>query len=89
MSALPNEPEPPMFERQYPRDRYVPSSLSLVPVLKGLRFGEEAADNARIWKMYRDNATETGQTTLDGWNRSLDILLIFVSCRGWPEGLLR
>lgn len=42
-------------------------------------FGEEMADNARVWKIYRDEATTHDKSMLDGWNKTLDILLIFVS----------
>jgi len=42
-----------------------------------LRFGEEAADNARVWKLYRDRVSDRDDNTIDGWNRTLDILLIF------------
>lgn len=31
-----------------------------------------------MWKVYRDEATAHDATMLDGWNKSLDILLIFV-----------
>jgi len=43
-----------------------------------VRSGEEAADNARVWKIYRDRMSERDQVTVDGWNKTLDILLIFV-----------
>ena len=42
------------------------------------RFGEEATDNARIWKVYRDRAQAEDQDLLEGWNNTLNILLIFV-----------
>ncbi|EJD40751.1 hypothetical protein AURDEDRAFT_69726 [Auricularia subglabra TFB-10046 SS5] len=32
---------------------------------------------ARIWSIYRDEATEHDNRLIDAWNRSLDILLIF------------
>lgn len=50
------------FKRKYPPDK----------------FGEEVADNARVWKVYRDEATEDDKTLLNAWNKTLDILLIFV-----------
>lgn len=43
------------------------------------RFGEEASDGARVWKLYRDRANEQDHDKIDGWNKTLDILLIFVS----------
>ncbi|KAH7097505.1 hypothetical protein BKA62DRAFT_623816, partial [Auriculariales sp. MPI-PUGE-AT-0066] len=49
------------FERRYPPDR----------------FGEEASDHARVWKVYRDRATERDESRVEGWNKTLDILLIF------------
>ncbi|KZV91456.1 hypothetical protein EXIGLDRAFT_574544, partial [Exidia glandulosa HHB12029] len=32
---------------------------------------------ARVWKVYRDEATAYDAAMLDGWNKTLDILLIF------------
>ncbi|KZW00413.1 hypothetical protein EXIGLDRAFT_604453, partial [Exidia glandulosa HHB12029] len=34
-------------------------------------------DTARVWKVYRDEATAHDETMLDGWNKTLDVLLIF------------
>ncbi|KZV98415.1 hypothetical protein EXIGLDRAFT_607036, partial [Exidia glandulosa HHB12029] len=34
-------------------------------------------DGARVWKVYRDEATSHDTTILDGWSKTLDILLIF------------
>ncbi|KZW00721.1 hypothetical protein EXIGLDRAFT_639134, partial [Exidia glandulosa HHB12029] len=34
-------------------------------------------DGARVWKVYREEATAHDATMLDGWNKTLDILLIF------------
>lgn len=42
------------------------------------RFGEEAADNARVWKLYRDSCNDRDQDLLEGWNDTINILLIFV-----------
>ena len=59
----PEKVEDTEFNRKYPPDR----------------FGEEATDTARVWKVYRDAATEADKVELDGWNKTLDVLLIFVS----------
>ncbi|KZV80412.1 hypothetical protein EXIGLDRAFT_845540 [Exidia glandulosa HHB12029] len=40
-------------------------------------FGEEMSENARVWKVYQDEATLKDDAMLDGWNKTLDILLIF------------
>lgn len=50
------------FERKYPPDP----------------LGEELAPNARVWKVYREQATAHDKAMLEGWNNTLDILLIFV-----------
>ncbi|KZW03404.1 hypothetical protein EXIGLDRAFT_695851 [Exidia glandulosa HHB12029] len=34
-------------------------------------------DGARVWKVYRKEATAHDSALLDGWNSTLDILLIF------------
>ncbi|KZW00725.1 hypothetical protein EXIGLDRAFT_830606 [Exidia glandulosa HHB12029] len=39
--------------------------------------GKEMEDGARVWKVYREEATAHDTTMLDGWNKTLDILLIF------------
>ncbi|KZW02450.1 hypothetical protein EXIGLDRAFT_665432, partial [Exidia glandulosa HHB12029] len=49
------------FKRKYPPDP----------------FGEETSANARVWKVYKDEATAHDKSLLDGWNKTLDILLIF------------
>ncbi|KZV98033.1 hypothetical protein EXIGLDRAFT_729202, partial [Exidia glandulosa HHB12029] len=36
---------------------------------------------ARVWKVYRDEATAYDTTMLEGWSQTLDILLIFVFSR--------
>ncbi|KZV86404.1 hypothetical protein EXIGLDRAFT_622038, partial [Exidia glandulosa HHB12029] len=33
--------------------------------------------NARVWKVYKDEVTPHDKSLLDGWNKTLDILLIF------------
>ncbi|KAJ7702786.1 hypothetical protein B0H17DRAFT_1167091 [Mycena rosella] len=48
-------------EKEYPPDRY----------------GEEAGKNARVWKVYRDKVNKRDADLLDGWNKTLDILLLF------------
>ncbi|EJD49090.1 hypothetical protein AURDEDRAFT_101255, partial [Auricularia subglabra TFB-10046 SS5] len=40
-------------------------------------YGEELADNARVWQVYRDEATKHDRRQLEGWHRRLDVLLIF------------
>lgn len=52
------------FKRKYPPD----------PVLNS-----ELEDSARVWKVYRDEASANDTALLDGWSKTLDILLIFVS----------
>ncbi|KAH7087914.1 hypothetical protein BKA62DRAFT_729470 [Auriculariales sp. MPI-PUGE-AT-0066] len=49
------------FEIKYPPDRY----------------GDETADQARVWKIYRDRADEVDTDMTDSWNDTLNILLIF------------
>lgn len=54
------------FKRRYPPDQ----------------FGKEMDDNARVWQVLRDEASAHDHSMLDEWNKTLDILLIFVSA-GW------
>ena len=42
------------------------------------RLGEETSENARVWRIYRDRANDEDQDVIDGWNKTLDVLLIFV-----------
>ncbi|EJD50459.1 hypothetical protein AURDEDRAFT_160361 [Auricularia subglabra TFB-10046 SS5] len=60
-STYPAEPLDTEFKKKYPPDR----------------FGEEASVNARVWKIYHDEATAADKSMLNGWNKTLDILLIF------------
>ncbi|KAH7091738.1 hypothetical protein BKA62DRAFT_626232, partial [Auriculariales sp. MPI-PUGE-AT-0066] len=50
------------FDKKYPPDA----------------FGEAASPNARVWRVYRDRVTELDEDLLDGWHRTLDVLLIFL-----------
>ena len=50
------------FNRKYPPDPW----------------GEEASENARVWKLYRDERSNADRNMLDTWNKTLDVLLIFV-----------
>ncbi|KAH7097281.1 hypothetical protein BKA62DRAFT_452621 [Auriculariales sp. MPI-PUGE-AT-0066] len=50
------------FEKKYPPDLH----------------GEEASPNARVWRVYRDRVTELDGDLLQGWHKTLDVLLIFV-----------
>jgi hypothetical protein len=43
------------------------------------RRGEEADPMARVWHIYNDVAHFADTTMADGWNRSIDIHLVFVS----------
>lgn len=42
--------------------------------------GHEMDDAARVWRVYREEATAYDDTLLAGWGETLDILLIFVRC---------
>lgn len=50
------------FKRKYPPDA----------------LGKEMDDGARVWKVFRDEATTHDSSMLGGWHKTLDILLIFV-----------
>lgn len=41
--------------------------------------GEEMCEDARVWGIYIDESTKFDASMTDGWNRSLDVLLVFVS----------
>lgn len=41
-------------------------------------YGEEAAPNARVWRIYRDRATEIDTDLIEGWYDTLNMVLIFV-----------
>ena len=42
------------------------------------RLGEELAEDSDIWLTYVNTATVHDTEMIDGWNKSLDVLLIFV-----------
>ena len=60
------------FDRKYPPDLY----------------GQEASDNARVWQVYCDESGEHDMAMLEGWNKTLDILLIFVCPSYFPGAAL-
>jgi hypothetical protein len=35
--------------------------------------------DAHIWQIYLDEAEQYDETLIDGWNKTIDIILIFVS----------
>ncbi|KAJ8094518.1 hypothetical protein PM082_010952 [Marasmius tenuissimus] len=39
--------------------------------------GEEFGENARIWQVYSEEAAKADTAMTDGWNRSMDVLLVF------------
>ncbi|KAH7097302.1 hypothetical protein BKA62DRAFT_760037 [Auriculariales sp. MPI-PUGE-AT-0066] len=55
------------FDKKYPPDS----------------FGEAACPNARVWRVYRDRVTLLDEDLLDGWHKTLDVLLIF-TMPDWP-----
>ena len=40
---------------------------------------EELGENARVWKVYNDEADRMDTEAVDKWQSTLDTLLIFVS----------
>jgi hypothetical protein len=40
--------------------------------------GQEMSDNARVWKIYRDEAIEFDNENIGEWHKTIDWLLIFV-----------
>ncbi|KZV98328.1 hypothetical protein EXIGLDRAFT_313627 [Exidia glandulosa HHB12029] len=62
-ATLPPEPLDTEFKRRYPPDP----------------LGKEMEDNARVWKVYRGEAIEHDKAQLDGWNSTLNVLLIFAA----------
>ena len=51
------------YNNLYPEDQYM----------------EEMNDNARVWRVYLDEADRTDAELVDIWKATLDTLLIFVS----------
>ncbi|KAH7102084.1 hypothetical protein BKA62DRAFT_600016, partial [Auriculariales sp. MPI-PUGE-AT-0066] len=49
------------YDKRYPPDRP----------------GEEANDDARVWRVYRDRAADADEDIIGGWHKTLDVLLIF------------
>jgi len=40
--------------------------------------GEEMSEVARVWRIYIDEATKFDSSLAEGWNRGIDVLLVFV-----------
>ena len=68
------------FEKRYPPSKYVylrdfgDGSAQIIT-----RFGQETADDARVWQIYHDNVVPDDEETMTGWTDTLDQILIFVS----------
>ncbi|KAJ7079080.1 hypothetical protein B0H15DRAFT_520511 [Mycena belliarum] len=39
--------------------------------------GEEASENALVWHIYTDEAQKADSSMIEGWSRSIDVLLVF------------
>ena len=63
---LPVEEADTEFKRKFPPDT---------------QLGQELAENARVWKVYREEAIQHDDGVLSGWNNTIDILLTFVCSR--------
>ena len=50
--------------------------------------GEELAPNARVWKIYRDEAIEFDKDLLDEWHKTIDWMLIFVRSFTGSDGTI-
>ncbi|CAE6479282.1 unnamed protein product, partial [Rhizoctonia solani] len=51
-----------------------------VDPLNGLdAYGAELSKDARVWKVYVDEADRYDNELVDGWSKSLDLILVFVS----------
>ncbi|KAH7098901.1 hypothetical protein BKA62DRAFT_758936 [Auriculariales sp. MPI-PUGE-AT-0066] len=65
-----------------PVDRYPPLKPELFDDFEKKyhpdAFGDEASPNARVWRVYRDRVTDLDDDLLDGWHKTLDVLLIFM-----------
>ena len=51
------------YEAEYPEDEYT----------------QEMGENARVWRVYNDEADRIDAEAVDRWRNTLDTLLIFVS----------
>ena len=62
-TTYPQEEVDTEFKKKYPPD---------------LQLGQELNDNARVWKVYRDEAIQHDDGLLQAWNNTINILLTFV-----------
>lgn len=53
-------------------EKYAPDAL-----------GEETSENARVWKVYLDEAENYDDEMLRGFRDTIDSLLVFVSCHNF------
>jgi len=68
------------FERKYPIDPYAIFLTAITPIRAQYcpRFGAEAGDNGRVWRVYQDRANDMDADTILGWNDTINFLLVFV-----------
>ena len=48
------------------------------PLILG-RFGQEAGENGRVWKIYKESMKQHDDASFEAWKDTLDVLLVFVS----------
>ena len=69
------------FDKRYPPDKcdlLAAREEVFVLTVAIHRLGQETSGNARVWRVYRDRANDMDQDVIGGWNKTLDVLLIFV-----------
>ncbi|CAE7143876.1 unnamed protein product [Rhizoctonia solani] len=50
-----------------------------VELLEPDKYGTEMGKDARVWKIYVKEADKWDEELIDGWNRSLDVILVFAA----------
>ncbi|CAE6506280.1 unnamed protein product [Rhizoctonia solani] len=63
----------------YDYSRFVPDTGPYIPPGEFDEYGAELEADARVWKTYVKESDEFDQDLVEGWNRSLDVILIFAA----------
>ncbi|KAF5328829.1 hypothetical protein D9619_011683 [Psilocybe cf. subviscida] len=62
---------------RFPPESETTSLLANGQTMQWDEVGEEASEHAAVWHIYNDEAGKTDMATTDGFNRGIDVLLVF------------
>ncbi|CCO35162.1 hypothetical protein BN14_09277 [Rhizoctonia solani AG-1 IB] len=73
--GLPSDPTPPHLSQPSLSHR----ATGADPMMESDEYGAELGKEARVWKVYVKESDRSDTELVDGWNKSLDVILVFAA----------